>query len=157
MIIAEINSDGVVQSLFNSRKGYTDSNGIRHSPQIFSVWSDSELNAVGAAIFNEVAIAQGKQSTGFADVFNGKVTRTHNVEDIPDAQGTDADAPGYDDDYANTYKQHRSNAYNMAGATIDALTVAIFEADGQGTPDNTERDRLRIIRQAVKARFPKPS
>ena len=157
MIIAEINSDGVVQSLFNSRKGYTDSNGIKHSPQIFSVWSDAELNAVKTAIFNEVAIAQGKQSTGFTDVFDGKVTRTHTVEDIPDAQGTDADAPGYDDDYANTYKKHRSNAYNKAGATIDALTVAIWEANGQDTPDNTERDRIRIIRQAVKARFPKPA
>ena len=72
MIIAEINSDGVVQSLFNSRKGYTDSTGIKHSPQIFSVWSDAELNAVKTAIFNEVAIAQGKQSTGFTDVFDGK-------------------------------------------------------------------------------------
>ena len=76
MIIAEINSDGVVQSLFNSRKGYTDSTGIKHSPQIFSVWSDAELNAVKTAIFNEVAIAQGKQSTGFTDVFDGKDTMT---------------------------------------------------------------------------------
>jgi len=74
----------------------------------------------------------------------------------PDRQGADAKAEGYDKDYADNYRDHRRTAYDAAGATIEALMVASWESAMQAEPDNAERDRINEIREAVKARFPKP-
>ena len=74
----------------------------------------------------------------------------------PDAQGTDPDAPGYDPDYADNWRNHRREAYEAAGATQDAKNEAMWDSAMQATPDHTKRDEIRAIRQAVRARFPKP-
>lgn len=75
---------------------------------------------------------------------------------LPDPQGGDPKADGYDADYADNYRDYRRRAYDAAGATIDALMVAAWESNMQAEADNAERDRINDIREAVKARFPKP-
>jgi len=76
---------------------------------------------------------------------------------LPDPQGGDPKADGYDPQYADNYGGYRRSAYEAAGATLEALMVAAWEASMQAEPDNAERDRINEIREAVKARFPKPA
>ncbi len=67
-----------------------------------------------------------------------------------DPQGTDEDAEGYDEDYADNYKQYRQQAY----PSIDDITVALWE---KTVEDRTAAaDAVEILRQAVKTRFPAP-
>lgn len=58
------------------------------------------------------------------------------------------------DDLANynleQFNQQRRTAYNKAGCTLEALTVALFEND------ETEIARLKELQMQVKAEIPKP-
>ncbi len=58
------------------------------------------------------------------------------------------------DDLANynleQFNQQRRAAYNKAGCTLEALTVALFEND------ETEIARLKELQMQVKAEIPKP-
>lgn len=159
---AQINPDGSVVKVINTNKGVNVGDGdemIQYPKSIWTMWSDDKLNAIGYAKFNEDMMPPGKQSTGYTDTFNGQVTRTHTLEAIPtppDPQDTDSSAPGYDVNYADNYQAYRADAYNEAGVTISSLSIALWEAEGQDEADNTERDRLRLLRQAVKVRYPKP-
>jgi hypothetical protein len=74
----------------------------------------------------------------------------------PDPQGTNEDAPGFDPEYSENFSRYREDAYNKAGATVEANAIAMWESLIQDTPDHKERDRLKTIRQDVKKRFPKP-
>ena len=76
--------------------------------------------------------------------------------ELPDPQGSDKEAAGYDPDYADNYRSYRRMAYLEAGATLEALMVASWESNMQPETDNAERDRINTIREAVKTRFPKP-
>ena len=51
---------------------------------------------------------------------------------------------------AYSYKEDRRNLYNQRGATIQNLTVALWEKD------QAEIDRIEKIRQQVKKEIPKP-
>ena len=76
--------------------------------------------------------------------------------DLPapaDPQGTDADADGYDEDYAGNLGNHRQNAYEKEGVSIDAMIVALWEKTVENRADIATA--LEVKRQAVKTRFPK--
>tara|TARA_R110002095_G_scaffold166696_1_gene144629 strand:- start:1306 stop:1788 length:483 start_codon:yes stop_codon:yes gene_type:complete len=67
-----------------------------------------------------------------------------------DRQGTDADADGYDEDYADNYKEYRQQAY----PSIDEITVALWEKTVEDRGDAATA--VEKLRQAVKTRFPAP-
>ena len=102
--VAKIEPDGTVISFQNSNKGMTDDNGVQYPRNIWQVWSDDELNAIGYARFEEQRISDDKRSTGSTDTFaDGRVTRTHTTKDYvpppppPDLTPTieDPDNPAY--------------------------------------------------------------
>ena len=103
---AKINEDGTVISVHNYRP-VTDDNGIQHPRNIFQLWTDEELNAIGYAKFDEENIPSDKRSTGTTDSFaDGRVFRTHTTIDYvapsppPDPVPTieDPDNPAYTED-----------------------------------------------------------
>ena len=73
------------------------------------------------------------------------------LEAPADPQGADEDAEGYDEDYADNYKQYRQSAY----PSIDDITVALWE---KTVEDRTAAaDAVEILRQAVKTKYPSPA
>jgi hypothetical protein len=103
MKVAKINDDGTVVSVFNSRP-VTDDNGIQHPRNIFTLWTDAELNAIGYARFDEENVPSDKRSTGTTDTFaDGKVFRSHTTRDYvppgdPEPTIEDPDNPAYTED-----------------------------------------------------------
>ena len=78
---AKINEDGTVITVHNYRP-VTDDNGIQHPRNIFQLWTDEELNAIGYARFDEENVSSDKRSTGTTDSFvDGRVLRTHTTID----------------------------------------------------------------------------
>ena len=82
----------------------TDNNGVQYPRNIWQVWTDDELNAIGYARFEEQSIPSNKRSTGYSDAFtDGRVMRTHTTKDYvppppsPDPTPTieDPDNPAY--------------------------------------------------------------
>lgn len=58
--------------------------GMKHSPNIFSLWSDEELSAVGIYRVTFEEIPEGKQATGWEYELNEhNATATPILEDIP--------------------------------------------------------------------------
>jgi len=103
---AKINEDGTVITVHNYRP-VTDDNGIQHPRNIFQLWTDEELNAIGYARFDEENVSSDKRSTGTTDSFaGGRVFRTHTTIDYvappppPDPVPTieDPDNPAYTED-----------------------------------------------------------
>ena len=103
---AKINEDGTVISVHNYRP-VTDDNGIQHPRNIFTLWTDEELNAIGYARFDEENVSSDKRSTGATDTFaDGRVFRSHTTKDFvpgppaPDPEPTieDPDNPAYTED-----------------------------------------------------------
>ena len=103
---AKINEDGTVITVHNYRP-VTDDNGIQHPRNIFQLWTDEELNAIGYARFDEENVSSDKRSTGTTDSFaDGRVFRTHTTIDYvappppPDPVPTieDPDNPAYTED-----------------------------------------------------------
>ena len=72
------------------------------------------------------------------------------LPDPADPQGTDADADGYDEDYAERYRGYRQRAY----PSIDEITVALWEKTVEDRGDAATA--VEALRQAVKTRFPAP-
>jgi len=106
MKVAKINDDGTVIATHNPRP-VTDDNGIQYPRNIFQLWTDEELNAIGYARFDEENVPSDKRSTGTTDTFsNGKVFRSHTTRDYvpppppPDPEPTieDPDNPAYTED-----------------------------------------------------------
>ena len=73
------------------------------------------------------------------------------LEAPADPQGTDEDAEGYDEDYADNYKQYRQSAY----PSIDEITVALWEKTVEDRADAA--DAVEVLRQAVKTKYPSPA
>ena len=100
---AKINEYGTVISVHNYRP-VTDDNGIQHPRNIFQLWTDEELNAIGYARFDEQNVSSDKRSTGTTDTFsNGKVFRSHTTIDYvapgdPEPTIEDPDNPAYTED-----------------------------------------------------------
>jgi hypothetical protein len=100
---AKINEDGTVISVHNYRP-VTDDNGIQHPRNIFTLWTDEELNAIGYARFDEENVSSDKRSTGTTDSFvDGKVFRSHTTIDYvapgdPEPTIEDPDNPAYTED-----------------------------------------------------------
>jgi len=100
---AKINEDGTVISVHNYRP-VTDDNGIQHPRNIFTLWTDEELNAIGYARFDEENVSSDKRSSGTTDTFaNGKVFRSHTTIDYvapgdPEPTIEDPDNPAYTED-----------------------------------------------------------
>jgi len=145
--IAKINDDGTVVIVFNSRP-VTDDNGIQHPRNIFTLWSDEELNAIGYARFDEENVPSDKRSTGTTDTFaDGRVFRSHTTRDyVPPPPPPDKQP---DDEYYD-YVYERTEVY----PTIDNLIVALWEQVVEDRP--AAATALEVDRQAVKVRFPKP-
>ena len=104
--VAKIADDGTVITTHNPRP-VTDDTGIQHPRNIFTLWTDAELNAIGYARFDEENVPSDKRSTGTTDTFsNGKVFRSHTTKDYvpppppPDPEPTieDPDNPAYTED-----------------------------------------------------------
>ena len=99
---------------------------------------------------------EGPRNLGYRDPekVNGKWQRVKLVgaelPPPPDPQGTDENAEGYDEDYADNYKQYRQRAY----PSIDEITVALWEKTVEDRADAA--DAVEVLRQAVKTRFPAP-
>ena len=144
---AKINEDGTVISVHNYRP-VTDDNGIQHPRNIFQLWTDEELNAIGYARFDEENVSSDKRSTGTTDTFaEGRVFRSHTTIDfVPPAPPPDKQ-PG-DEDYDYVYE--RTQVY----PPLDDLIVALWEQIVEGRPDAAIV--VEEKRQVVKARFPKP-
>jgi len=147
MKVAKINDDGTVVSVFNSRP-VTDDNGIQHPRNIFALWSDAELNAIGYARFEEENVPSDKRSTGATDTFaDGRIFRSHTTIDFvpppppPDIQPDEED---YD------YVYERTKVY----PDLNDLIVALWEQVVEDRPEAAAA--LEVDRQAVKERFPKP-
>ena len=87
-LVAQINSEGTLLSLQTPKQAVMDMKTtleIQHPTNIFKLWTDDELNAIGYARFNEDIIPNDKISTGKTDTFsNGQVTRTFTLEDKPE-------------------------------------------------------------------------
>jgi len=106
MKVAKINDDGTVIAVHNHRP-VTDDDGTQHPRNIFTLWTDEELNAIGYARFDEENIPSDKRSTGTTDTFEGgRVFRSHTTKDYipppppPDPEPTieDPDNPAYTED-----------------------------------------------------------
>ena len=101
--VAKINDDGTVIATHNPRP-VTDDAGIQYPRNIFQLWTDEELNAIGYARFDEENVPSNKRSTGTTDTFsNGKVFRSHTTRDYvppgdPDPTIEDPDNPAYTED-----------------------------------------------------------
>jgi len=52
------------------------------------------------------------------------------------------------------YAELRRRAYNAAGCTVDALTVALWEDSVEDRPETATA--LQAAREAIKAQYPKP-
>lgn len=145
MIIAKINPDGSVIEMFQPT-ALTDDAGTKHPENIFDIWSDSELNAIGFARVTGYAVQSGKVSTGQVDSFvHGVVVRTHTLIDYvrpPDPAPGDE---GYDYDYLR-----QRNFPNT-----ESLIVALWEMVVEDRPEAA--DALQLKRSAIKANFPKPA
>ena len=144
---AKIKEDGTVITVHNYR-AVTDDRGIQHPRNIFQLWTDEELNAIGYAKFDEENVSSDKRSTGTTDTFAaGRVLRTHTTIDYvpapppPDKQPDDED---YDYDF------ERAKVYPV----LNDLIVALWEQVVEDRPDAAIA--LEVERQAIKERFPKP-
>ena len=100
---AKITEDGTVIAVHNYRP-VTDDNGIQHPRNIFTLWSDEELNTIGYARFDEENVSSDKRSTGTTDSFvDGRVFRSHTTIDYvppgdPEPTIEDPDNPAYTED-----------------------------------------------------------
>ena len=101
--VAKIKTDGTVIATHKPRP-VTDDNGVQYPRNIFTLWTDEELNAIGYARFDEQHVPSDKRSTGTTDTFkNGRVFRSHTTKDFvpppppPDPEPTieDPDNPAY--------------------------------------------------------------
>ena len=106
--VAKINDDGTVIAVHNPRP-VTDDAGVQYPKNIFQLWTDGELNAIGYARFDEENVPSDKRSTGVTDTFEGgKVFRSHTTKDFvpppppPDPEPTieDPDNPAYTEEIA---------------------------------------------------------
>ena len=144
---AKIKKDGTVISVHNYRP-VTDDNGIQHPRNIFTLWTDEELNAIGYARFDEENVSSDKRSTGTTDTFaDGRVFRSHTTKDFvpgPPAPDMQPDEEDYD------YVYERSKVYPV----LNDLIVALWEQVVEDRPEAATA--LEVDRQAVKERFPKP-
>ena len=86
--VAKINSDGSINKLMSPKASIIElkeDTGISHPRNIWTLWTDDELNAIGYARFNEDRIPNNEISTGRTDTFsNGQVTRTFTLDDKPE-------------------------------------------------------------------------
>jgi hypothetical protein len=141
--VAKISHDGAVEKVFGQR-AVTDDWGIQHPSNIFSLWTDAELNAIGYARFDEQPIPSNKRSAGSTDTFaDGRVYRSHAMRDFVPA----ADAQPGDEDYDHAVERKRLYP------PLEELIVALWEDVVENRPD--EAEALEEKRRAVKARFPK--
>lgn len=164
MIVAKITPEGSVIKTHRA-KAVTDDNGVQHPANIFRLWSDAELNAIGYAPFDEIKPAAGTISTGTVDTFaNGRVTRTHT---------TVADAGYLDKRKAEVKRQIKGKRDSVATAgiehTIDVttyivqtdtnsqmvLTGAMVAMDKKGNPNAKQKWRMadNTVVEIAKADF----
>jgi hypothetical protein len=157
--VAKIESDGTVISFQNDNKGMTDDNGVQYPRNIWQVWSDDELNAIGYARFEEQRIPDDKRSTGSTDTFaDGRVTRTHTTKDYvpppppPDKTPTIEDPDDESKTIPNPEYDHGYERQKLYPSTDD-LIVALWEKVVEERPEAAAA--LEESRQAIKTRFPK--
>ena len=144
---AKIKKDGTVITVHNYRP-VTDDNGIQHPRNIFTLWTDEELNAIGYARFDEQHIPSDKRSTGATDTFlDGRIFRSHTTIDYVAPPPPPDQQPG-DEDYNNAAE--RLKLY----PALNDLIVALWEQVVEDRPEAATA--LEVDRQAVKDRFPKP-
>ena len=145
--VAKIKEDGTVIAVHNHRP-VTDDNGIQHPRNIFQLWTDEELNAIGYARFDEENVSSEKRSTGTSDSFaDGRVFRTHTTIDYV-APPPPPDKQPDEEDYDHVYE--RAKVY----PDLNDLIVALWEQVVEDRPEAATA--LEVDRQAVKERFPKP-
>ena len=144
---AKITEDGTVITVHNYRP-VTDDNGIQHPRNIFTLWTDEELNDIGYARFDEENVSSDKRSTGTTDTFaDGRIFRSHTTIDYV-APPPPPDIQPDDEDYDYVYE--RTKVY----PDLNDLIVALWEQVVEDRPEAAAV--LEVDRQAVKERFPKP-
>ena len=73
--------------------------------------------------------------------------------DKPTQEWLEAELKNQQDAYDNDYSRKRREAYEAAGCTIEALTIACFES--VFADDSSAAVRLQIEREKIKAAIPK--
>jgi len=154
---AKINEDGTVITVHNYRP-VTDDNGIQHPRNIFQLWTDEELNAIGYAKFDEENVSSDKRSTGTTDSFaDGRVFRTHTTIDYvpapppPDPEPTieDPDNPAYTEDVPAVMEDvpavmSEDGEEVITPATTREVTPATTIDHPAGTLPNPEYDYVSL-------------
>ena len=72
----------------------------------------------------------------------------------PTKEWLEAELQSQQESYDNDYSRKRREAYEAAGCTIEALSVACFES--VFADDSSAAVRLQIEREKIKAAIPKP-
>lgn len=166
----------VIGDFFTRKRAITDSNGIQHPANIWTVWSDKELVAIGYARATRDDIPNGKRLVAWsAPTFkNSRVTIKGTFEDIPPP-------PPNPDQYKIDRKNHiaqnigSGNFDEAIGQELDALCRWITKVRMQQTAvaDATTLDELKAavapilnvpqelddvlgVWTAAKAAYPKP-
>jgi len=152
--VAKINDDGTVIATHNPRP-VTDDNGIQYPRNIFQLWTDEELNAIGYARFDEENVPSNKRSTGTTDTFaNGKVFRSHTTRDYvpppdPDPTIEDPDTPAYTEEIAAVMEDvpavmSEDGEEVVTPATTREVTPARTVEHAAGTLPNPEYDYVSL-------------
>jgi hypothetical protein len=77
----------------------------------------------------------------------------HSGDEKPTQEWLEAELKNQQDAYDNDYSRKRREAYEAAGCTIEALTIACFES--VFADDSSAAVRLQIEREKIKAAIPK--
>jgi hypothetical protein len=152
--VAKINDDGTVIATHNPRP-ITDDNGIQYPRNIFQLWTDEELNAIGYARFDEENVPSNKRSTGTTDTFaNGKVFRSHTTRDYvppgdPEPTIEDPDNPAYTEDVPAVMEDvpavmSEDGEEVVTPATTREVTPARTVDHAAGTLPNPEYDYVSL-------------
>ena len=161
-MIAKIDGDGKVLSLFHGNKGYVDDEGTQYPRNIFTLWSDSEINKIGLARFEELTYPSTERSTGFTDVFkDGRVTRTHTTKTyvppvITDPTPTVVVKEAYTEIVKEAYTEDIPEVLGEDGKTV--VTAATTKDHAAVTKDhaavtevNSEYDYLKLRKRDYEA------
>lgn len=157
MKVAKINDDGTVIAVHNPRP-VTDDAGVQYPRNIFTLWTDEELNAIGYARFDEENVPSDKRSTRTTDTFaDGRVFRSHTTKDFvpppppPDPEPTieDPDTPAYTEEIAAVMEDvpavmSEDGEEVVTPATTREVTPARTVDHPAGTLPNPEYDYVSL-------------
>jgi len=114
-------------------------NGIQHPQTIFQLWTKPELAEIGIKPYHPAYAPAGERVTSSAtEEVDGEIYERITTEPVPPQPDT------------RTYAEKRAAEY----PSLAELNVALWEQVVENRPESA--NALELIRQEVKARYPKP-